>query len=364
MKAEQETMKMDSIKLIEKLSNANGVSGFEDEICDIARDYLGKDYDISENSLRNLYIYPKQFNEKKPVVMLDAHSDEVGFMAQSIQGNGLIQFVAVGGWWSQAVPAQKVRIRNRDGIYVPGIVATKPPHFMSEDEKKAVLSIDQMFIDVGATCKKEVIEDYGIDIGAPIVPDVAFSFDEKRDMMLGKAFDDRLGCAVVIESLLKLNGKKLDVNAVGVLSAQEEVGTRGAQNAVLTVKPDAAIVLEGSPADDSWKDADSRQCSIKKGPQGRLRDLSMIANPRFAEFTKKTAEKCDIPFQMAVRKGGGTDGGPIHLAEAGVPTSVLSVPSRYIHTHHGFAAFRDYQNTVKLTVELVKQLNQKLISSF
>ncbi|RCW83479.1 putative aminopeptidase FrvX [Halanaerobium sp. DL-01] len=355
---------MKSIDLIEDLSNANGISGFEDEVLEVIRDYVGDDLMVKEDKLRNLYLYHKNFDKTKPVLMLDGHSDEIGFMVKSINKNGTLKFITIGGWYSQNVLAHKVRIRNKDGKYVKGIVASKPPHFMTDEEKNKVIKINEMVIDIGAVNREEVLRDYRIEAGAPIIPDVEFEYDEDREIMTGKAFDNRLGTACVVEIMKELKDDQLDINIVGALSAQEEVGTRGAEITARTVKPDLAVVFEGTPADDTFKDEYDAQAKLKSGPQIRHIDVSVIASPRFTKFARRTAKKNDIPFQDAVRVGGGNDGGKIALSSSGIPTIIIGVPARYAHTHYGISSFEDYKNTVRWSTEIIKALNRDVISSF
>lgn len=356
--------KKTSLKMIEELSNAYGASGFEDEVLLVGRKYGEGLARIEENSIRDLFFYRNENTGNKPVILLDGHSDEVGFMVQAIKPNGTLQFIPLGGWVENTVPAHKVKVRNSEGKYISGIVASKPPHFMSSAEKGQNLPISAMVIDVGATSKEEVINDFKIRVGAPVVPDVTMEYNEKNDVMLGKAYDCRLGCACVIETLKELQGEQLDVDVVGVFSTQEEVGTRGAQVAAQTVKPDIAIVFEGSPADDTFTPDYLIQTALGKGPMLRHIDARMITNPRFIRYAIDLGEELGIPVQEAVRTGGSTNGAPIHLSNMGVPVIVVGLPVRYIHTHHCYASFCDFENSVKLAVEIIKRLNGDIIKSF
>ena len=355
-------MKLDSVKLIEKLSNAYGVSGFEDDVVEIIKDKFGDIFDIQEDSMRNLVIYRKAHKGDKPIVMLDGHSDEVGFIIQSIKGNGTMRFLPLGGWMAQNIPGHKVRIKNAKGEYIEGVVATKPPHFIKGTI--TLQPIDEMVIDVGATSYEEVIEIFQIEPGAPVIPDVEFSMDERTGVMLGKAFDNRLGCAAVLETLLSLEGIDLDVDVVGSISVQEEVGCRGAKVNVNNIKPDLAIVFEGSPADDTFMDSYDSQGALKKGTQIRHFDMRLIANHRLISFTKSVARENKILFQCAVRSGGGTDAGPIHIENKAVPSLILGMPVRYAHTHYGFSALEDYRASVDLTMEILKRLNLEQLKIF
>lgn len=350
--------KEESIALIEALSNAKGAPGFEDEVVNIIKEKYGEQFTIQEDSMRNLMIYRKNHSGNKPVIMLDGHSDEVAFIVQSIRPNGTLKFLPLGGWVTQTVPAHKVLIKNSEGHYIEGIIGSRPPHFGGGDGQK----LEDMIIDVGATSYEEVVDLFKIEVGAPVVPDTTFSYNKTTEIMLGKAFDNRLGCGCVIETLLALEGLELDVDVVGAISVQEEVGCRGAKVNVKNIKPNMAIIFEGSPADDTFMDRYEAQGCLKKGAQIRHFDRSFIANPRLIEEVKKVAREKEIPYQCAVRSGGGTDAGPIHLELAAVPCLVLGVPVRYAHTHYGYAAMKDYKASIELAVEYIKTLSEETIA--
>lgn len=351
------------IKFIERMSNASGVSGFEEEVLEVVREEVNGGFSVAEDSMRNLYIIGRK-DEGLPTIMLDGHTDEVGFMVQSILPNGLLQFVPLGGWIASNIPAHQVRVRDREGNYHIGVTTSKPPHFMSSDEREKKLVIEDIYIDLGASSYEEVVEDFGIEPGAPVIPHVEFSYNERNEVMCGKAFDNRLGCAAVVDTIKELTMEKIGVNVVGTLSSQEEVGTRGSVITARRIKPQAAIVFEGTPADDVYRDSYRSQGALGKGPQIRHRDSSMISNPRFTKVARETAREMGIPFQDAVRAAGGTNGGRIHISNYGIPTIVLGVPTRYAHTHYGYASFKDYRDTVKLAVEIIKRLNWETINSF
>ena len=356
--------KSESIELIKKLSNANGISGFEDEVVEICKEEIKAYCDTEEDSLRNLYFTAKQNTGNRPKVWLDAHTDEVGFIVQHLKKNGTIGFLPVGGWPLAAVPASKVRIKANHGKYISGIVPLKPPHFMSESERSKGLSIDKMVIDVGARSLDEVKNDFEISIAAPVVPDVICEYDEKHDLFLGKAFDCRIGVAALIETLNQLKSEELAVDVIGTFTAQEEVGLRGAKAATESLHADVAIVFEGAPADDTLYPEEQIQSGIKRGPMLRHFDVSMINNPRFMGHTINIAKELNIPFQEAVRSGGGTNGGAIHLSKNGIPTIVISIPVRHVHCHHGFVAYEDYAQGIELAKAVVKSLNTEIIERF
>lgn len=354
---------MTDLTLIEDLSNAYGAPGFEDDVIEVVLKHKGN-LKATRDNLKNLYLYPENYDESKPTIMLDAHLDEVAFMVSYIDTNGLLGIEMLGRWEPYNVSAHLFVVRNQHGEYVKGVVGSKPPHFLSAEERGQAIKIDDLKLDVGATSRKEVIEEFGIEVGAPIVPYVQFDYNEKNSTMLGKAFDNRLGCAAVIETLKALDKEELPVNVVGALASQEEVGLRGATITAKRVDPTLTIVFEGTPSDDYAKPVEQSQGRMGYGPQVRHRDSSYIANEEWITLAKKVGQAKDIPMQHAVRKGGGTNAGRIHLNNLGVPVMTLGVPSRYAHTHHLFASFEDFKNTVKLATESIKAIDQTFLDQF
>ncbi|MDO4547156.1 MAG: M20/M25/M40 family metallo-hydrolase [Clostridia bacterium] len=355
---------MNTIEVIREFSNANGAPGFEDEVLAVARRHAPASLDIKEDSLRNLYMRRRDNTGCNPVVQLDAHSDEVGFMVQAIRPDGTLKFIPLGGWVASNIPAHKVRVRTKDSSYIPGVTTAKPPHFMTEAERRQMPEVPQMSIDIGASSDIQAREEFGVRIAEPVVPDVEFQYDEKHDLMIGKAFDCRLGCAAMLATLDALEGQSLSVDVVGAMAAQEEMGTRGATVTANAVKPDIAIVFEGCPADDTVVQPYEIQTAIRKGPMLRHIDAGMITNPRFQRFALDLASELEIPCQESVRSGGSTNGRAIHLSNMGVPVIVIGLPVRYIHSHYGIASHEDLKNAVKLAVEIIRRLNREVISRF
>lgn len=345
------------LQMIETLSNAFGPSGFEEEVVSVVKSYA-KDFDVEVDLMNNVYLSLKSNTGNRPVILLDAHLDEVGFMVQSIHSNGLIAIAPLGGWVPTNVPAHTVIIKNHLGEKIKGIVTSKPPHFMSEKEKNTPLELETLLIDVGVTSRAEVIDGFGIQVGDPIAPDVQFHHNTQNNILFGKAFDNRLGCAAVIETLLRLNTiKNLNFDVVGALASQEEVGTRGAYVTSQMVKPDYAIVFEGSPADDLYFDGFSAQCVLKKGVQIRHLDASYVSHARLISFAKTIAVQEKIATQSAVRRKGSTNAGRIHMQGKAVPVLVLGMPSRYVHTHYNYSALFDVEETIRLAVEVISNFD-------
>ena len=357
------TYSAEKVQLIKALSNAPGPSGFEDEVLSIVRAALDDICTFEEDKVRNLYIYRKNHTGQKPVLMLDAHGDEVGFMIHSIKPNGTLRFVKLGNMDHKGLASSELLIRNTDGAYVRGIIGLKPPHF-SKGSANDSLDLQNFSIDVGAGSAREAAEDFRIGIGEPAVPATVCTFDEKHGLFFGKAFDCRIGVAALIETLRRLDGLELPFDVVGVISAQEEVGDRGIRVAVNKVKPDIAICFEGCPADDTFTEPYAIQTALRGGPMFRYLDVSVICSPRFQRWVLQVAKEQGIQAQASVREGGGNNGAVINLSGKGVPVVVAGVPVRYIHSMAGITAYEDFENTAKLVSILAQKLTPEIFASF
>ena len=359
-------MQVDSnaLQMIAELADAPGASGFEDEVVSVARRWCAPIGELKEDFLRNLYIYRKENRGNRPVVMLDAHSDEVGLVVHSIKPNGTLRFLMLGSWNKNALIGTKVRVRNADGDYLPGIIAAKPVHFMSAAEKETAASdISGMVIDVGAVSYEDAVENFRVRMGEPVVPDTKFHYDEKRDLMFGKGFDCRIGCAALIEALRRLDGKELPCDVVGVLSTQEELGPRNSKVTVHHVHPDIAIVMEGCPADDTFTEPYAIQTALKKGPMFRHLDVSAICAPRSQRWALDLAAKKGIPVQESVRQGGGNNAASIQTALVGAPSIVCGIPVRYAHAPNCISTWYDFEKAVEMVIALLENITPEMIAT-
>lgn len=347
---------MANLELCASLSDAFGPSGYEHDVAQLVC-RLTQAFHPRRDSMQNVYASLPGNTGSRPVVMLDAHMDEVGFMVQSITANGLLKLVPLGGWVEHNIPAHVFRIRNRRGEWVRAVSTSKPPHFMTAAERSAPLTLDSILLDAGVCSKTDATELLGLEPGQVAVPDVQFCYDGRTGLALGKAFDCRLGCAGLVEVLQALEQDiGLAADVVAAFSTQEEVGLRGAKVTAARVRPRLAICLEGTPADDNFSAPEAAQGALKKGVQIRFRDGSMVAHPGLIAFARQTADAAGIPYQLAVRTSGGTNGGAIHLARTGIPTIVLGVPVRYAHTHYGYAALTDLDAAVALACAMIRAL--------
>ncbi|MEG2544906.1 MAG: M42 family peptidase [Longicatena sp.] len=351
---------MNEVENIKALSNAFGPSGFEDDVITYARKEIEKDCHVEEDSMRNLYMRTNENKECGVRILLDAHSDEVGFIVQAIKPNGTLQILPLGGWDPKNIVANKVSIKNHEGKLISGVVCSKPVHFMDAEEKGKEINFDQILVDVGATSDREVKESYHIEIGCPLAPAVDCEYDEEHEIFIGKAMDCRIGCAALLQTIKKISHKSNTV--IATLSSQEEVGERGMKCAIHKIQADIAICFEGCPADDTFNEEYKIQSGLKRGPMLRHFDCSMITNPRFQRFALNLCQKYEIPVQESVRKGGGTNGGITHTYN--IPTIVIGIPVRYAHSSYGITSMIDYQNACKLAVKIIEEIDIETVQSF
>ena len=355
--------KAQEIQMLKDFSDANATSGFETEFVKLFTDTV-KDYaDLEVDGMLNVYAAKKQNKGQRPVIQLDAHSDAVGLLTQAVRPNGLLKFVTLGGWNNVVLPSMKVKVRNKDGEYIPGVVALKPPHFMTAAERKAVPQVADLSIDVGSSSREETIKDYKIDTGCPIFVDVKCEYNDKTGLFFGKDFDDRFGAAAMADVLENLKDEETNFDVVAALSSQEEVGLRGAYVTARKVKPDVCLVLESCPADDTFEPEWLSQTGLKRGPMLRDMDLTFLPNPKFQQYACDLADKNGIPYTRSVRTGGGQDGAAIYY-ENGAPTIVIGIPVRYEHSPYCFSSYKDFKASVDLALAIIRDLDQEKLDSF
>lgn len=346
----------ETLTMLKDLTDARGIPGNEKEVRDTMEKYIAPYADeVFTDNLGSL-IAKKTGEENGPKIMVAGHLDEVGFMVTRIDDNGFVYFQTVGGWWSQVMLAQRVTIMGSDGD-VTGVIGSKPPHILSAEARKKPVEIKDMFIDIGASSKKEA-EKFGVKPGNSVVPYFEFTQLKNEKMLLAKAWDNRIGCAIAIEVLKQLKGEAHPNVVYGVGTIQEEVGLRGARTSAHTIQPDIGFGVDVGIAGDTPgitdQEADSK---LGKGPQIILYDASMVSHKGVRDLVVKTAEDNDIPFQYASIAGGGTDSGSIHLTANGVPSLSITIATRYIHSHAAILHRDDFENAVKLIVETIKKLD-------
>ena len=342
------------IKLVEELCMTPGISGHEEKIAEIIKREL-KDVadDIETDLMGNVIATKKGSSKKGPKVMLAAHMDEIGLMVRYIDDNGYIKFSTIGGINDQMLMNQTVVIHSKNGD-LTGVIGSKPPHVTKPEERKKVVPYDEMFIDIGAKDKEQAEE--MVSIGDPITFKSWFEAFP-NDLVMCKALDNRLGCYVMMEVLKRVNTR---ATVYGVGTVQEEVGLKGAKTSAFKLNPDLAIALDVTlSGDHPGIKPEEAPVVMGKGPAIILADASgrgILTQQSVKDMLIKAGDENDIPYQLEVSDGGTTDGTAIHLTREGIPTGVLSVPTRYIHTPVSVCSMDDIESTIQLITEAINNL--------
>ena len=345
--------------VLRELSEAFGVPGYEDEVRAAMARHLKPLAEVTYDRLGSI-IARQKGSAAEPRVMLPAHMDEVGLIVRQITSDGFLRFVSAGGWWSQVMLGQRWVVRTRRGDVV-AYTGARAPHLLSDEERKKSVEPKDMFLDIGAKDQQQAL-DMGVRPGDPVAPFSRFA-DLGNGRLLGKAWDDRVGCAMVIEVLRQLArlGHPNTVYAVG--TTQEEAGLLGAQTSAFAIKPQVAIVAEVSVASDvPGSTQDGSYSELGKGVALCIRDAGLIPNRRLRELVAGVAEEAGIPIQYVTMERGTTDGTRVQVHGEGVPTLYIGPPTRYIHSHAGLIDADDFDNAVKLLVEVTKRLDQNTVA--
>jgi endoglucanase len=350
---------MDRIEaLLKEFTEAPGVSGFEGEIFSLLERRLSPIATVGKDRLGSCIARLKGGAER-PRVMLAAHMDEVGFMVSHFSGS-FVRFNPLGGWWYPRMIALPVAIRTSRGE-VPGVIGTKNPYEMEEDERKGPFKAKDLYIDVGLFGKAKP-DSLGIRPGDPVVPRFPFTILEGARSYMAKAWDDRLGCVMLIEVLGALAKVKHPNAVFGVGTVQEEVGIRGAVTSGFETNPDVCVILEVDVAQDTPGSAEGSSGRLGDGVSICVYDATLIPNVKLRDHVIAIAQRRKIPHQFSAIPFGGTDGGRVHLNAAGVPTIVIGVPMRHIHSAAGIICRRDFDSAAKLVIEVVKTLDATTVA--
>jgi putative aminopeptidase FrvX len=353
----------DMLTCLKEFSEAHGVSGYEQGVRSLMHKYLEGFTEISHDKLGSI-ICKKEGADATPKIMLASHMDEIGFMVKHITKEGYIRFTNLGGWWEHVMLGHRVIVKTRRGDLI-GVIGCKPPHILPAEERKKVIDRKELFIDIGAASDEEAKERFGVRAGDPIVPYSLFTPLANEKFLMGKAFDNRVGCAIIVETLKQLS-REIHPNTVyGVGTVQEEVGLRGASTSAAVINPDVAFAIDTGVAGDvpGISEADS-VTKLGKGVAVSIYDASMIPNLALRDFVFDIAEQNGIPYQVDFMEGGGTDAGRIHTHAHGVPSVVIGIPTRYIHCHNGIIHRDDYEAAVRLMVAMIKKMDAQTVKSF
>ncbi|MDY7223789.1 M42 family metallopeptidase [Halalkalibacterium halodurans] len=352
-------MNQETQSLFKTLTELQGAPGFEHHIRRFVRGELEKyTNEIVQDRLGSIFGV-KRGNEQGPKVMVAGHMDEVGFMVTSINEKGLIRFQTLGGWWSQVLLAQRVQIMTDEGPVI-GVIGSTPPHLLEEAQRKKPMDVKNMYIDIGADDKEDA-QKIGIKPGQQIVPICPFTPLANEKKIMAKAWDNRYGVGLAIELLKELQGETTPNILYSGATVQEEVGLRGAATSAQMIEPDIFYALDASPANDATggKDAFGQ---LGKGALVRIYDRTMVTHRGIRDFVLDTAETENIPYQFFISQGG-TDAGRVHLSGNGVPSAVIGICSRYIHTAASIIHVDDYAAAKALLVKLVKTTDKAAVET-
>ncbi|WP_068983946.1 MULTISPECIES: M42 family metallopeptidase [Lysinibacillus] len=351
-----------TLQMFKDLTDANGIAGNERAPREVMKKYIAPFADSVETDNLGSVIAKKVGDENGPKIMVAGHLDEVGFMVTQIDDKGFIKFQTVGGWWSQVMLAQRVTITTRKGDEIIGVIGSKPPHILPADVRNKVVDIKDMFIDVGAASKDEVLE-WGVRPGDMVTPYFEFNVMKNEKYLLAKAWDNRIGCAIAIDVMKALKNEKHPNILYSVGNVQEEVGLRGAKTATHKIQPDIGFAVDvGVAGDTPGVTAKESTSKMGAGPQIVVYDASMVSHRGLREFVLDVADDNNIPYQFEAMAGGGTDAGSMHITANGVPALSIGIATRYIHSHAGILHRDDYDNAVKLVVEVIKKLDRDAVN--
>ena len=345
-------------RLLGELADAPGPSGFEEAVRAIMVRELKPSADrIAYDGVGSIIASQ---GSSGPKVMLDAHMDELGGVVRRVTPGGFLSMQMLGGWLDQALPDQRWIIIGSKGP-VHAVTGIRDVHVVPADERAKVFARDTLFLDLGARTAAEV-EKLGIGPGDPVVPDAPF-VALAGGRYLGKAWDDRVGCAVVIEALRRLKASGHPNQVFVAATVQEEVGLRGARTAADLIKPDIGIAIEGGIAGDSpGRNQEETQATLGAGPGIFLYDSSTLPNRKLVALVRSVAAAKHIPLQKDLVQGYGDDSAAIQATSGGVPTVNLVVPARYTHAHNGIIDRADFDGMVDLVVALIQQLDAGIVA--
>ena len=348
--------------LMRNLTEAPGPSGFEEAVREIVvREFEDLDLDVQFDGLGSV-LADVPYSAGGPRVMVTAHLDEVGLMVQHITPDGFIHVKTLGGWLRQALPDQRWTILGSEGP-VTGLSGIRTIHVTPASQRDRVWSLEETFLDVGATSAAEV-QAMGVRPGDGIAPQSDFE-TLPNGRYAAKAWDDRVGLAVMLVAARRIRdeGIRIPSEVVWVATTQEEIGLRGAQTSVALAAPDIGISIEaGVAADFPGIGPTQAQERLGDGPGIFLLDSSMIPNRRFRDLIFDVADEADIPLQPDVLTGYGEDGAQIQRFSTGRPSVNMTVPTRYLHSHTGIIQRSDFDQAVELLIQVLRRLDRQTVA--
>lgn len=349
-KGEEFPLNQQTLEMFKTLTELPGAPGNEHAVRAYMRAQLEQYSDeIVQDNLGGIFGV-RHSEEGSPKILVAGHMDEVAFMVTQITENGMIRFQTLGGWSNQVMLAQRVLVYTNNGP-IPGVIASVPPHLLSAEQRNKPMEIKNMLIDIGADDREDALS-MGIIPGQSIIPDSKFQVMANPKKVMAKAWDNRYGCGLALELMKEVHGEKLPNTLYAGANVMEEVGLRGAKVSANMIKPDLFFALDASPANDATGDK-MQFGQLGKGPLLRIFDRTMVTHKGMREFILDTAESNNIPYQYFVSPGG-TDAGNVHISNDGVPSSVIGICSRYIHSHASIINTDDIDAAKELIVALVR----------
>ncbi|MGL5978612.1 MAG: M42 family metallopeptidase [Erysipelotrichaceae bacterium] len=346
------------LKMLQELSEADGISGNEKEATRVMKQYLeGYADEFHYDNLGSL-IALKKGAEDGPRIMIAGHVDEVGFIVKSIDDNGFVRITPIGGWWAHVLPSQGMILTTRDGKKLDGVIGCRAPHGLPADVRNKVMDLNDLFLDLGVESKADVLA-LNVNIGDMITPDTKFKVLNNPNFLMGKAWDDRIGAAVAIDVVRNLQGVNHEANVYAVGSVQEEVGLRGAKTSAAFVKPDIAFALDVTIANDTPNSPAGMKMGA--GLVLAMMDASHLTHRGLFEKVEAIAMDLGLDINYDAMTAGGTDTGEIHKYGEGVIAMTLSLPSRYIHSHRSLIHRKDYVQTVEVITEFIKRCDRAML---
>jgi len=358
----KEVLSTESFDLIKKFTEAQGTSGFEGRIRALLREEITPLVDeVVQDNLGGLFGIKKASVDESdaPRIMFAAHMDEVGFIVTGITKQGLFRVTPLGGWNPYVVSSQRFTLQTKSGDY-PIISSSIPPHLLRGTAGQGKLNVDDILFDGGFTSRDEAAT-YGVRIGDPIVPVNQTTKTANGKRIISKSWDNRYGNVALIEALRAVKDEQLKSTIIAGANVQEEVGLRGARVATHKFDPELFFAVDCSAADDLTGDPD-KFGHLDHGFLLRVQDPTMITLPAMKEFLLDTAETNHIPYQYFVSKGG-TDAGQAHLSNNGIPSAVIGVCGRYIHTHQTLFSIADYEAAKAMIIAVMKTLDRSTVNT-
>jgi len=349
---------VDDLKeLLKAFSDASGPSGFEGEASDLLRRTLAPVVDTVTVDVLGNVIGTRRGGG--PSLMIAAHMDEIGVMVKYVDEQGFLRFVPIGGWFDQTILGQRMIVHGSKGRLV-GVIGSKPPHLMDEEDRKKPIKLRDMFIDIGAKSAADAA-DLGVEIGTIVTLDRSMA-EMANGYVTGKAFDDRAGVVMMVAALQRVQTRDVRATVHAVGTVQEEVGLKGARTSAFGLDPDVALVSETTiPGDHPEIKKEQVHLETGKGPGITVADADgrgIIVSRPVLDWLRSTAEAASIPYQLDIISGGTTDATAIHLTKSGIPAGVISVPTRYLHSPVEVLSLDDLDRGAELIAQAILTAHQ------